>query len=91
MKFDPTFGCVYELIEVWSDDTIQDQLEGSHRNQQVYKKISKILAEKGYTRMCDQCRQKVKKLRKDYKRLTTTVKQDVSAKHGCHFGIQTSH
>ena len=58
---------VYELIEVWSDDTIQEQLEGSHRNQQVYKKISKTLAEKGYTRTWDQCRQKVKKLRKDYK------------------------
>ena len=58
---------VYKLIEVWSDDTIQDQLEGSHRNQQVYKKISETLAQKGYTRTWDQCRQKVKNLRKNYK------------------------
>ena len=58
---------VYELIDVWSDDIIQSQLEGSQRNQHVYKKISQKLQEKGYERTWDQCRQKMKKLRKDYK------------------------
>ena len=51
---------IYELIEIWSDDEIQSQLEGSHRNQHVYK-ISGLMKEKGYNRTLDQCRQKVKK------------------------------
>uniref|UniRef100_A0A1X7TPP6 Myb/SANT-like DNA-binding domain-containing protein n=1 Tax=Amphimedon queenslandica TaxID=400682 RepID=A0A1X7TPP6_AMPQE len=58
---------VYELIAVWSDDTIQCELEGSQRNQHVYKKISEHLSNKGFRRTWDQCREKIKKLRKQYK------------------------
>ena len=58
---------VYDLIDIWSDDTVQEQLEGSRRNQHIYSKISERMKEKGYTRTMDQCRQKMKKLRKDYK------------------------
>ena len=30
---------VRALISVWSDDVIQGELEGTHRNQHVYKKM----------------------------------------------------
>lgn len=34
---------VSELIGIWSDEVIQQELEGSQRNQHVYKKICKML------------------------------------------------
>ena len=56
---------VYELIAVWSDDTIQCELEGSQRNQHVYKKISEHLSKQGFRRTWDQCREKIRKQYKD--------------------------
>ena len=60
---------VYELIAVWSHDTIQCELEGSQRHQHIYKKISEHLSKKGFRRTWDQCRGKIKKLRKQYKNI----------------------
>ena len=37
----------FKLITIWSDDTIQAQLEGCIRNSDVYRKIAKELTEEG--------------------------------------------
>ena len=60
---------VYKLISLWSDDVIQEQLEGCHRNSQVYKKIADSLHEAGFNRTFEQCREKMKKLRGEYKKI----------------------
>ena len=57
------------LISVWSDDVIQAELEGTHRNQHVYKKMSAELEKLGYRRTWDKCRDKVKKLKQEYKKV----------------------
>jgi len=58
-----------KLISIWSDDAVQAQLEGCRRNSEVYRKIAKELTEAGYTRTMEQCRDKMKKLRAEYKKI----------------------
>ena len=58
-----------KLISIWSDDTVQAQLEGCRRNSDVYRKIAKELTEAGYTRTLEQCRDKMKNLKPNTKRL----------------------
>ena len=60
---------IMKLIEIWSDEAIQAQLEGCRRNQNVYEKIAHELPEAGFERIYQQCRDKLKKLRADYKKI----------------------
>ena len=60
---------VSKLIDLWGDDVIQAQLEGCKRNKEVFEKILRGMTEAGYQRSATQCREKVKKLRADYKRI----------------------
>ena len=55
------------LIEIWGDDRIQAQLEGAHRNRNVYLKIARQMSEAGYQRTLEQCRDKIKKLKGEYR------------------------
>ena len=57
------------LISVWTDDIIQAEFGGTHRNQHVYKKISAEQEKLGYRRTWDKCRDKVKTLKHDYKKV----------------------
>ena len=59
---------VFALIEIWGDDVVQAQLEGCKRNKLVYERISKTMAEMGYERTADQCREKSKKLKMEYRK-----------------------
>ena len=52
-----------ELIPLWSDDVVQEELEG-RRNKDVYQRRCAKLHEKGFERNISQCREKVKKLKK---------------------------
>ena len=58
-----------KLIEIRSEDNIQAQLEGCHRNREVYTRISRRMNEVGFQRTFEQCREKVKKLKKEYRRI----------------------
>ena len=57
------------LLEVWGDQEIQNQFEGSTRNKKIFEVISARLAEHDVVRTADQCREKVKKLRGEYKQI----------------------
>ncbi|KAL2102331.1 hypothetical protein ACEWY4_001499 [Coilia grayii] len=54
------------LIDIWSDEHIQQQLSTTHKNSCIYALFSKQLREKGYVRTVAQCRIKTKKLRSKY-------------------------
>ena len=56
-----------KLNAVWGDETIQAQLEGCKRNQEVFEKIATELKEAGFERSEKQCRNKMKKLKADYR------------------------
>ena len=60
---------VLHLIEVWGEEGIQEQLEGSKRNKHVYEKIAKELSNKGSDKTAEQCRAKMKKLKLDYRKV----------------------
>ena len=62
-----------KLIDVWADDTIQSQLEGCHHNKDVYVRISRKMREAGFDRTFEQCREKIKKLKKDYRKIKDTL------------------
>lgn len=58
-----------KLISLWGEDEIQVQLEGCRRNKDVFEKIAREMAAAGYYRSAVQCREKVKKLKAEYKRI----------------------
>ena len=60
---------VMKLIELWREQEIQEQLEGSKRNKHVYAKLSSELAKHGIEKSGERCRCKVKKLRQEYKKI----------------------
>lgn len=56
---------VFKLIDLWGEQGIQEQLEGSKRNKHVCEKLSSDLAKHGIEKTGEQCRSKVKKLRQE--------------------------
>ncbi|KAF6735565.1 1-aminocyclopropane-1-carboxylate synthase-like protein 1 [Oryzias melastigma] len=60
---------IVELLQLWSDESIQIELESSLRNQRVFDRIAHILREKGIYRTGDQCREKIKKMKLEYRRI----------------------
>ena len=59
----------FKLIELWGDDRIQAQLEGCKRNKEVYKKIARGMVEAGHEKTAEQCREKAKKLKAEYRKV----------------------
>lgn len=63
------------LIAIWSGDKIQEQLDGAVRNKAVFEKIAGKMVEMGHSRNWLQCRQKIKNLKNDYKKIKDNSKQ----------------
>ena len=57
------------LIAVWSEDKIQRSLEESLRNEKVFREVSGRLEAMGVLRSAKQCRDKIKKLKLEYRRV----------------------
>ena len=64
-----------QLIEIWGEADIQSQLEGCHRNREVFQRIARKLSEAGFERAYEQCRKKLKKLRKEYRKIKDKLKE----------------
>uniref|UniRef100_A0A8D3CAP2 1-aminocyclopropane-1-carboxylate synthase-like protein 1 n=1 Tax=Scophthalmus maximus TaxID=52904 RepID=A0A8D3CAP2_SCOMX len=60
---------IVELLQLWSDESVQIELESSLRNQRVFDRIAHILRDKGIFRTGDQCREKIKKMKLEYRRI----------------------
>ncbi|XP_029438787.1 1-aminocyclopropane-1-carboxylate synthase-like protein 1 [Rhinatrema bivittatum] len=60
---------VVELLQLWADDSVQMELESCLRNQHVFNRIAEVLREKGIHRTGDQCREKIKKMKLEYRRI----------------------
>ena len=58
---------VKALLTVWGESNIQEELDGAVRNKTVFVHISKKLSELGHDRDWQQCRVKVKNLKKKYR------------------------
>ena len=60
---------VLKLVELWGEDSVQEQLEGCKRNSQVYDRIAREMQIAGFDRTGQQCRDKMKKLRSEYRKI----------------------
>lgn len=65
---------IVELLQLWSDESVQVELESSLRNQRVFDRIAHILRERGIYRTGDQCREKIKKMKLEYRRIKDNLK-----------------
>ena len=63
------------LIDLWSQDSIQKQLHGTKRNDNVFAQIVDTLAKCGYQRTSQQCRAKIKALKKKYKEIADRLRK----------------
>ncbi|XP_036376832.1 glutactin-like [Megalops cyprinoides] len=54
------------LLEIWADESIQEQLDTTHKNSKIFGIIRDYLHARGYHRTIEQCRDKLKKLRVQY-------------------------
>ena len=79
----------FKLISLWSQDVIQQQLEGCRRNSLVYQKIANDLGEAGYMRSPKQCRDKTKKLKGEYKKVCD--KRETTGEGGIPNGNSSMH
>lgn len=56
------------LIEMWGEENVEKTLKGFVHNGYVYAKISERMQDLGFTKNPEQCRWKVKSLRKNFRR-----------------------
>ena len=60
---------VLAIIDIWANVEIQGQLDGMRGNKRVFERISEEMAARGFTRSFKQCRNKIKWLKHEYKRV----------------------
>ncbi|XP_054719132.1 uncharacterized protein LOC129228476 [Uloborus diversus] len=68
------------LIDIFSKEEIQLELLGSKRNITVYERIATELSNVGFRRTAYQCREKIKRLRKEYQVAKYCVQNNIPPK-----------
>ncbi|XP_071789399.1 uncharacterized protein [Asterias amurensis] len=63
---------VRKLISVFARKEIQRQLDGTTRNRIAFEKMSSVLRSVGFNRTPAQCREKIKSMKKDYRKGKTS-------------------
>ncbi|KAL3056679.1 hypothetical protein OYC64_019207 [Pagothenia borchgrevinki] len=58
---------VTTFLHLIADDKIQRELDGTTRNLKVFQEVSALLSVRGYARTFQQCRDKLKKLKSEYR------------------------
>lgn len=54
------------LLKLWGRNDAQSELTGNKRNFVVYEKISETMNKMGFTRTASQCREKIKRMKREY-------------------------
>lgn len=55
------------LLAVWGSEEVQESLKGSTTNKHVYSQISEVLASQGYLRTPEQCQNRIKRLKANFR------------------------
>ncbi|KAK6296006.1 hypothetical protein J4Q44_G00337190 [Coregonus suidteri] len=69
---------VHALLTLWADGSVQEQLLSAVRNKRVFTKLSSELAALGSTKTSKQCREKIKKLKQEYKKIKNHTSKNSS-------------
>ena len=76
---------VRALIGIWGESDIQEKLDGALRNRVIYEEVSRKMKILGYNRDKDQCRNKVKNLKKQYREAKDHNKETERGRKTCKF------
>ena len=76
---------VRALIAIWGETNVQEELDGAVRNKVVFQDISKKLQDQGCNRDWEQCRTKIKKLKKEYRIVKDNNGQTGRGRKTCRF------
>ena len=57
------------LLTRWAEESVQEQLRSTQRNERVFAQLSSELATQGFDKTTSQCRSKIKLLKRKYKRI----------------------
>ncbi|KAM7144551.1 zinc finger and SCAN domain-containing protein 29-like [Macrochelys suwanniensis] len=76
---------VRDLIAVWGDESVLEELRAKRRNANTYAKVSKGMQDRGYNRDAQQCRVKIKELRQAYQRTRDANSRSGSEPQTCRF------
>lgn len=76
---------VRALINIWSDEKIQQMLEGATRNKEIFEEIARRLMKRGIDRDWKQCRTKYKNLKYEYRALQKENEHLVNPKRKMRF------
>uniref|UniRef100_A0A3P8TUU0 Myb/SANT-like DNA-binding domain-containing protein n=1 Tax=Amphiprion percula TaxID=161767 RepID=A0A3P8TUU0_AMPPE len=57
------------LLTRWAEESIQQQLRSTKRNERVFAQLSSELATQGFDKTTSQCRSKIQLLKQKYKRI----------------------
>jgi len=79
------YGKMIKRRNYWGEESVQASLEGCVRNIVIYDKIATELTLCGYQRMEAQCQERVKKLKKDYKRTKDNLNETGNKRKICKF------
>ena len=77
-----------KLVELWSEDIIQAQLEGSKRNAIVF--IARDMEAAAYVKTGEQCNSKVRKLKLEYRKIVDNNNKTGRGRKDWKFLISTS-
>ena len=78
---------VQALLAMYATEEVQRDLEGSTRNIKIFGKISSELAQMGVYHTVKQCREKVKKLKQDYKKIKDHNNQSGANRNTPHWTV----
>ncbi|KAM9306748.1 uncharacterized protein KZ484_000138 [Pholidichthys leucotaenia] len=62
-----TNGEVRTFLSIVAEDRIQSELDGATRNEKIFREVSEHMAAQGYNRTAKQCREKLKKMKFNYR------------------------
>ena len=65
----------FKLISIWGQEEVQQKLQECKKNKSIYEEIAKQMKEAGCERTFQQCRDKIKKLNVDYKKVKDKKKK----------------
>ncbi|XP_061482609.1 ATP-dependent (S)-NAD(P)H-hydrate dehydratase isoform X1 [Rhineura floridana] len=73
------------LLEIWGEADVQSALDGNFRNSHVYRDVACRLAELGFERTPEQCRIRIKGLKRQYYQAREGLKKNGHARKICKY------
>ncbi|XP_042308964.1 uncharacterized protein LOC121922985 isoform X2 [Sceloporus undulatus] len=74
---------ILDLLSIWGETEFQTRLSENHRNLHVFKDVASEMAKRGHSRTAEECRNKTKSMRGEYRRVVNYNKRSGRAPVTC--------